>query len=618
MMLIDIHEPGQSPTVQQGSASVGIDLGTTNSLVAVSNNGIREVVETESGEKMLSSIVAYTADGGVIVGDKALDESHFIRSVKRLMGRGLADVKTIAGALPFDVVDDTHGMVTLDINGRHVTPVEVSAEILKELKKRAETVLDNDVDRAVITVPAYFDDAARQATKDAAKLAGLEVMRLVNEPTAAALAYGLDNEAEGIYAVYDFGGGTFDVSLLKMEKGVFQVLATGGDAALGGDDFDHTIAEHFVEEFLTGLDLTQADVNALVTVARNAKEALTDATDGEWKVMIAGKEMQVALSRDEFNGLIAGLVERTIETIRRVLVDSHVKRDEIKGVVLVGGSTRVPLVRAKVEEFLGQPPLTDVDPDLVVAIGAAVQAESLSQGSNTLLLDVTPLSLGLETMGGLTEVLIPRNTPIPTSMSQKFTTFKDNQTGLKVHVVQGEREMVFQNRSLANFDLKGIPPMAAGSAVVEVIFTLDADGLLTVSAVEETTGVKQVVEVKPTYGLPDEKMEQMLRDSMVHAREDITTRLLAESRVEADVAINGVISAIDNDGDLLDDDYRLRIDKQLELVRALKKADDRDVLDYEVAQMDKLCTEFAEQRVNRAVGSFLEGQAVDQVDKKVS
>ncbi len=609
MMLIDIHEPGQTPLPHQGGASVGIDLGTTNSLVAISNQGIREVVSDKQGNVLLPSIVAYEG-GKIIVGQEAIEKKGAIRSVKRLMGRGVADIKKIVEDLPFKIVDDENkAIVRIDVDGKKLTAIEVSAEILKTLKKRAEDALENEVDRAVITVPAYFDDAARQATKDAARLAGLEVMRLVNEPTAAALAYGLDNEAEGIYAIYDLGGGTFDVSMLRMEKGVFQVLATGGDTALGGDDFDNIIARYFIAEY--GFD--NKDFNALVTIAKKAKECLSDNDRFETEY----KGSNISINVEKFNQLIEPLVLETIDIIQNVLVDSRVHRDVIKGVVLVGGSTRVPLVRKKVEAFLGIAPLTDVDPDKVVAIGAAVQAESLSQGSNSLLLDVTPLSLGIETMGGLTEVIIPRNTPIPASVSQKYTTFKDNQTGLKVHVVQGEREMVFQNRSLADFDLMGIPPMAAGSAVIEVTFTIDADGLLTVSAREETTGVEQEIQVKPSYGLATEEVETMLRESMEHAREDITARLLAESRIEAEVAINGVLSALEKDGDLLEDGYKATIDQQIERVKQLQQGQDRDELDYEVGQLDKICTDFAQMRMDRAVKQFIAGNTVEDIEEKV-
>lgn len=617
MLLLDIHEPGQTPAPHSG-ASVGIDLGTTNSLVAISNKGLQEVIAAEGESALLPSVVLYENDE-VIVGDAALESPFAIRSIKRLMGRGEKDAKKLVNRYPYNIEASPEiEMACLNINGRKVSPVEVSAEILKALKKRAEDALENKVDKAVITVPAYFDDAARAATKHAAQLAGLEVLRLVNEPTAAALAYGLDNASEGIYAVYDLGGGTFDISILKMEKGVFQVLATGGDTALGGDDFDHAVAEHFAEEFFKGMKLNDHDMRELVSVGKKAKEFLTENDSGIWKVNVSKKEFEVALDRDGLNFLIKTFVDKTIRTCAAVVSDSGVDTKEIKGVVMVGGSTRVPLVRAEVKKLFGKEPLINVDPDKVVALGAAIQAEALTQGSDTLLLDVTPLSLGLETMGGMVEKIIERNTPIPATRSQKFTTYQDGQTGMKIHVVQGEREMVDDCRSLARFELTGIPPMTAGIPVIEVTFTIDADGLLTVSAREEKTGIEQKIEVKPTYGLPPEKIEEMLLESMKNARQDITKRLLEESRLEARIFVRAVESALKTDADLLDKNSLEKINKQVLLVKELIDGVDRDAIDYEIKELEKICGEFAEKRLNRALSGELEGKKIDEIEKKVN
>ena len=507
-------------------------------------------------------------------------------------------------------------MVRLNIQGRTLTPVEISADIVRSLRARAESALGRTVGKAVVTVPAYFDDAARAATKDAAKLAGLEVLRLVNEPTAAALAYGLDKDVEGLYAVYDFGGGTFDISLLKMEMGVFQVLATGGDAQLGGDDIDHAVAEHFLAQRaqLLGestLSTTQAKV-ALMS-ARLAKECLTDQPDGDWVLMIGDKPTDHALDRATFDELIGDIVDRTIKLCRGVLADADVMPEDVKGVVLVGGSTRVPLVRRRVAELFKQEPLADIDPDEVVALGAALQAEALTVGSNALLLDVTPLSLGIETMGGLIEKVIPRNTPIPVAKAQEFTTYKDGQTAMAIHAVQGEREMVDQNRSLARFELRGIPPMAAGAARIRVTYAVDADGLLTVTAGEESTGVETQVEVKPSYGLGDDEMADMLRDSMVNARADMTLRLLTEARVEAERMLIAFDAALDVDGDLLAGDERAEIEAEIVRLRGLMDGEERDAIADATEAFNKLTEPFAARRMDKQIRSSLTGVAVDDL-----
>ncbi len=624
-MLLQLSEPGESPAPHESERglAIGIDLGTTNSVVALARDGTVEVLRDAEGKGLVPSVVYYGGDGAVTVGQDArrmlLEEpDHVVSSIKRLMGRGVEDLKTLAGTLPFklDVAADG-GMVRLSVGERILTPVEVSADILRALRARAEAAQGKTVDRAVITVPAYFDDGARTATKDAARLAGLEVLRLVNEPTAAALAYGLDNAAEGFYAVYDLGGGTFDISILRMEKGVFQVKATGGDAALGGDDIDHAIAEHFLAERSAThgeVAITAGEAKQALAAARVAKECLSSRPEGEWVIEVDGKPSRHALTRVQLEDLAAPWVERTTAICRGVIADSGVDLADIKGVVLVGGSTRMPVVRRKVREIFGREPLSNINPDEVVAVGAALQAEALTVGSDTLLLDVTPLSLGIETMGGIVEKVIPRNTPIPVAMAQEFTTYQDGQTAMSVHVLQGEREMVDQCRSLARFVLRGIPNMAAGAARIRVTFTVDADGLLTVAASEATTGVEQQVAVKPSYGLTEDEMATMLRDSLEHAKDDMASRLFAETVVEARRSVLAVQAALKVDSDLLSPAERQDIDGAIGQVDTAIATGDRDTVIAATEALEAATKVFAERRMDRGIRAALAGMAVDRLD----
>ena len=625
--LIQIHEPGKTPEPhsREGNLAVGIDLGTTNSVIAVSSDNNPKILRDSAGMGLVPSIIAYAEDGSFMVGSSARDllvehPECVVSSVKRLMGRGLEDVKSLGGALPFDVepyAEGESGMVRLNVAGQKITPVKISADILSSLKARAELELRQTVNQAVITVPAYFDDGARTATKDAAKLAGIDVLRLVNEPTAAALAYGLDKGAEGIFAVYDLGGGTFDISILRMEKGVFQVLATGGDASLGGDDFDHKIAEHFLDDQLKD-GINSTDVKTALLVAKLAKEHLSIEDSGEWVLKLGDNETSHKLDRATLDNLISSLVERTIKICKTVCDDANLVPNVINGVVLVGGSTRIPLVRCKVAELFGSEPLSDINPDEVVAIGAALQAEALTVGSENLLLDVTPLSLGIETMGGMVEKIIPRNTTIPVAKAQEFTTYVDGQTAMVVHATQGEREMVGDNRSLARFELHGIPPMAAGAARIQVTFTVDADGLLTVTAKEKSTGKEAKVAVKPSYGIDEAEMADMLYESMKHAKVDIEERLLVEARVEAGRNLNAVSAALTKDKHLLSDVQIIEIEDRMHNLKDAVKGTNRNSIILASEQLENATKEFAEKRMDQGIRSALKGVDVDALDEQAT
>lgn len=631
MALLQIAEPGQSTEPHQRRVAIGIDLGTTHSLVAAVRSGSVEVLADETGGKLLPSVVRYGGDGVIAVGQSAAefsaqDPSNTIVSVKRLMGRGIGDAACQHTPYQLESDDGDSGVVRIRTAAGAITPVEVSAEILSVLRRRAEEHFgmgaSDELAGAVITVPAYFDDAQRQATKDAAKLAGLQVLRLINEPTAAALAYGLDSGSEGLYAIYDLGGGTFDISILRLSRGVFEVVATGGDAMLGGDDFDLALAAHWLEAWgiVSGYGaLSPADKRSLTRLARRLKEQLTDIVDvdspiGEIWTASDGSRHEATITRNGFDQVTRHLVDRTLDVCHQVMQDAALKGPDLMGVVLVGGSTRMPCIRRRVGQFFACEPRIDIDPDEVVAVGAALQANLLAgnrpDGDDWLLLDVLPLSLGLETMGGLVERIIPRNTSIPVARAQEFTTFRDGQTAMSVHVVQGERELVGQCRSLARFELRGIPPMVAGAARIQVSFQVDADGLLSVTAREQSSGVQAAVSVKPSYGLTDDQIANMLRDGFSSAREDMEQRALREAQVDAQRMLEAIHSALAEDADLLDPAERTAIDDAMDLLRNSCGGSRVDELRDRTQRLASLTDDFAARRMDRAVQRALAGRPV--------
>ncbi|MFI8579788.1 Fe-S protein assembly chaperone HscA [Ectopseudomonas khazarica] len=621
MALLQIAEPGQSPQPHQRRLAVGIDLGTTNSLVAAVRSGLAEPLADDEGRVILPSAVRYHPDH-VEVGESAKqaaasDPFNTVLSVKRLMGRGVADVHQLGEQLPYRFAAGESHMPFIETVQGAKSPVEVSAEILKTLRLRAEQTLGGELVGAVITVPAYFDDAQRQATKDAARVAGLNVLRLLNEPTAAAVAYGLDQKAEGVVAIYDLGGGTFDVSILRLTGGVFEVLATGGDSALGGDDFDHGLADWIIQQAGLSSDLDPATQRGLLQAACAAKEALTDAETVE----LSFAEWRGSLSRAQFEALIEPMVARSLKACRRALRDSGVELEDVSAVVMVGGSTRVPRVREAVGELFGRTPLTNIDPDQVVAIGAAIQADTLAgnqrgDGEELLLLDVIPLSLGLETMGGLMEKLIPRNTTIPVARAQDFTTYKDGQTAMMIHVLQGERELIADCRSLARFELRGIPPMVAGAAKIRVTFQVDADGLLSVAARELGSGVEASIQVKPSYGLTDGEIARMLQDSFQNAGDDKAARALREQQVDAQRLIEAVEAALEADGErLLDAEEREVIELQVQELRDLLAGSDGPAIERQTKRLSQVTDAFAARRLDSTVKAALAGRNLNEIEE---
>ncbi|ENP8322692.1 Fe-S protein assembly chaperone HscA [Vibrio vulnificus] len=617
MALLQIAEPGQSSAPHEHKRAAGIDLGTTNSLVASVRSGTADTLKDAQGRSLLPSIVNYANEEAIVgYAAKALSESQpqdTIISVKRLLGRSLTDIQARYPSLPYRFKASENGLPVLQTTQGDKNPIEVSADILKVLAKRAEESLGGELSGVVITVPAYFDDAQRAGTKDAAKLAGLHVLRLLNEPTAAAIAYGLDSGQEGVIAVYDLGGGTFDISILRLSKGVFEVLATGGDSALGGDDFDHLLADFLAEQAGLEKPLSAEKNRTLLNIATATKIAFSEQDSVEVEVF----GWKGVVTREQFEELIRPLVKKTLMSCRRALKDADVEADEVLEVVMVGGSTRTLLVREMVGEFFGRTPLTNINPDEVVAIGAGIQADILAGNkpdSEMLLLDVIPLSLGIETMGGLVEKIIPRNTTIPVARAQEFTTFKDGQTAMSVHIVQGEREMVDDCRSLARFSLKGIPPMAAGAAHIRVTYQVDADGLLSVTAMEKSTGVQSEIQVKPSYGLSDDEVANMLRDSMTYAKEDMQARALAEQRVEADRVIEGLIAAMQADGDaLLSEAEKATLLQAIESLIELRNGNEANAIEQGIKDTDKASQDFASRRMDKSIRAALAGQSIDTI-----
>jgi molecular chaperone HscA len=618
--LLQISEPGQSPQPHQRKHAVGIDLGTTNSLVAAVRSGSPQTLADEQGRHLLPSVVHYYNEGVSCIGYEAAEHNvsdplNTITSVKRLMGRGLDDVKTFGGQLPYEFASDDGGMPKIVTAGGSVSPIQVSAEILRKLAGRAESALGGSLDGAVITVPAYFDDAQRQATKDSATLAGIKVLRLLNEPTAAAIAYGLDQREDSTIAVYDLGGGTFDISILRLSRGVFEVLATGGDSALGGDDVDRMIAEWLRQEIGMDESLDPIEQRILLETAKSAKEELTDQDSVQIEVL----DWQGSLTREQLNGLIDPLIDKTLRAAKKSLRDAGVSADQIDEVILVGGSTRTPRVHEKVEQLFGRKPHSNLDPDRVVAMGAALQAEVLvgnKSGDEMLLLDVIPLSLGIETMGGLIEKIIHRNTTIPVSKAQEFTTFKDGQTAMAIHILQGERELASDCRSLARFELRDIPPMVAGGAKIRVAYQVDADGLLSVNAREMISGVESHIEVKPSYGLNENEITSMLQDSFSYAKEDMQARALREQQVEADRMIEDLGAALAKDGRALLDEAEYNClevaVKELQVVR--DSSTEHRVLLRQIESVGKVSEEFAARRMDASIKNALAGQSLDDVE----
>ena len=618
MALLQISEPGQAPDPHQRRIAVGIDLGTTHSLVASVRNSVAECLPDAHGQVILPSAVRYLENDGRQIGSDALlaqaeDPQNTLVSVKRFMGRGLKDIAN-ADKLPYQFVDKP-GMLAIQTRAGEKSPVEVSAEILATLRFRAEDTFNDDLYGAVITVPAYFDDAQRQATKDAAQLAGLNVLRLINEPTAAAIAYGLDQSSEGVYAVYDLGGGTFDISILRLTRGVFEVLATGGDSALGGDDYDRALVE-FVQSTTSCVVATPSDKAQVMVVARACKEALSTQDSVQFDLTLSSGAVACTVTRAQFEDACKPLTQRTLNAVRKALRDAGLQKQDIQGVVMVGGSTRMPHIQTAVADLLGCDPLTNLNPDEVVALGAAIQANQLA-GNNPngelLLLDVIPLSLGIETMGGLVERIVPRNQTIPTAMAQDFTTYQDGQTALALHVVQGERDLVADCRSLARFELRGIPPMAAGAARIRVTFTVDADGLLSVAALEQHSGVQANITVKPSYGLSDDQIATMLQDSFKTAEQDIKTRALVEARVDADRMWLATQSALQADGDLLSEEERSHIESLMAATLEAKKLEDAAAVEAATEALAKGTEAFAAQRMNRGIQNALSGQHIESI-----